>query len=349
MSDLIDIEKALYRIIQGRLRYKVRDGLVLYIHAATPEIIYESHDVYDEAYEDAYWKGIYVRQEIIPILLENNYWSPLDDREAERLQKEIEDKKVEAFKSFTNKKQLSLIKRQIFSLAKQWTRFFTKKSALDHITCEGVAQLAQTQWIVTQVTRFSDGGLYDWQEASLPVVTNYLSTNAISQETYREVARSEGWRGIWGAGKGTDIFGVPYSQITQDQARLCSYSRMYDNVSEHHESPSQEVIEDDTCLDGWFISQDRKMKEDKKQSQADNMISNEKIKNSGEIFVMANDNENAQEIYDMNNGLARNTVRQREAQIEGSEKMDFKELHDVKQDIQIQRQQMLSDRFKKGK
>jgi hypothetical protein len=93
---------------------------------------------------------------------------------------------------------------------------------------------------------------------------------------------------------------------------------MYDNVSEHHESPSQEVIEDDTCLDGWFISQDRKMKEDKKQSQADNMISNEKIKNSGEIFVMANDNENAQEIYDMNNGLARNTVRQREAQIEGS-------------------------------
>ena len=55
MSESIDTEKALYRIIQGRLRYKVRDGLVLYIHAPTPEIIYESHDVYDEAYEDAYW------------------------------------------------------------------------------------------------------------------------------------------------------------------------------------------------------------------------------------------------------------------------------------------------------
>jgi len=346
MSD-IDIEKALYRIIQGRLRYKVRDGLVLYIHAPTPEIIYESHDVYDEAYEDAYWKGVYVQQEVIPILLENNYWSPLDDREAERLQKEIENKKVEAFTSFTNKKQLSLIKRQIFSLQKQWQRVFVKKNSLDHITCEGVAQLAQNHWVVSNTTKFSDGSPYDWKEASVPVVANYVARNAISQEMYREIARSEGWRGMWGAGKGTDIFGVPFSQITEDQARLCAYSRMYDNVGEHHESPPQEVIEDDICLDGWFISQDRKMKEEKKQSQADNMISNEKIRNSGEVFVMAQDKENAEEIYNMNNPLARGTLRQREAQIEGADSMDFKELQDVKQDISIQRQQMLSDRFKK--
>jgi len=77
------------------------------------------------------------------------------------------------------------------------------------------------------------------------------------------------------------------------------------------------------------------------------MISNEKIRNSGEVFVMAQDKENAEEIYNMNNPLARGTLRQREAQIEGADSMDFKELQDVKQDISIQRQQMLSDRFKK--
>ena len=290
-----------------------------------------------------------MQQEVIPILLENNYWSPLDDREAERLQKEIENKKVEAFTSFTNKKQLSLIKRQIFSLEKQWQRVFTKKNSLDHITCEGVAILAKNHWIVSNTTKFFDGRPYDWKEASVPVVANHVAGNAISQEMYRRVARFEGWKGMWGAGKGTDIFGVPFSQITQDQARLCAYSRMYDNVGEHHESPSQEVIEDDICLDGWFIFQDRKMKEEKKKGQADNMISNEKIRNSGEVFVMAQDQENADEIYDMNNPLARGTVKQRQEQIEGSENMDFKELQDVKQDIAVQRQQMLSDKFKKGK
>jgi hypothetical protein len=212
-----------------------------------------------------------------------------------------------------------------------------------------VAQLAKNQWIVSNTTRFTDGRPYDWEEASVPVVANYFANNAIPQEMYRKIARSEGWRGIWWPGKGTDIFGVPYSQITQDQARLCSYSRMYDNVAEHHESPSPEVIADDICLDGWFVFQDRKMKEEKKKGQADDMISNEKIRNSGEIFVMAQDKENADEIYDMNNPLARGTVKQRQEQIEGSENMNFKELHDVKQDIAVQRQQMLSDKFKKGK
>ena len=50
----IEIEKTLYRIIQGRLRYKVHDDLVLYIHEPTPEIIYESHEVYDEVYDECY-------------------------------------------------------------------------------------------------------------------------------------------------------------------------------------------------------------------------------------------------------------------------------------------------------
>ena len=51
----------------------------------------------------------------------------------------------------------------------------------------------------------------------------------------------------------------------------------------------------------------------------------------------------------MNNPLARGTVKQREVQIEGADGMDFKDLQDVKQDIAVQRQQMLSDKFKKGR
>ena len=54
MMSSIEIEKALYRIIQGRLRYKSYDGLVLYIYEPTPELIYQSHEIYDEAYDEAY-------------------------------------------------------------------------------------------------------------------------------------------------------------------------------------------------------------------------------------------------------------------------------------------------------
>jgi hypothetical protein len=343
----IDIEKALYRIIQGRLRYKVRDGLVLYIHEPTPEIIYESYDIYDEAYEKAYWRGVYVKEEVLPILLENNYWSPLDDKEAERVQKQIEDKKLEAFKQFIHKKQLGGIKREIFYLEKKWQALYLKKNSLDHVTCAGCAELTRNQWLIEKTTKFSDGSFYDWKEASIPSATNYRASNAISQEMYRSVARSDTWRGMWGAGKGTEIFGVPFSRITQEQARLCMYARMYDNVAESPEAPIEEIIADDICLDGWFIDQKKKQDKQKKQNQVDGMISNDKIKNSGEVFVMAQGGDDAKEIYDLNDGMARSTVKQRQAQIEGKEDMmNFKELADVKQDIGIQRQQQFSQSLK---
>ena len=346
----IDIEKALYRIIQGRLRYKVRDGLVLYIHEPTPELIYESYDIYDETYDQAYWRGVYVKEEVLPILLENNYWSPLDDKEAEKVQKEVEEKKLEAFNEFIHKKKLGAIKRQVFNLEKKWQKLYLKKNSLDHITCAGCAELTRNQWLISKTTKFPDGSLYDWKEASIPSATNYRASNAISQEMYRSVARCDAWRGMWGAGKGTEIFGVPFSRITQEQARLCMYARMYDNVAESPEAPIEEIIADDICLDGWFIGQKKKQDTQKKQNQVDGMISNDKIKNSGEVFVMAQDNKDAQEIYDLNDGLARNTVKQRQAQIEGKEDMmNFKELADVKQDIGIQRQQQFSQSLKKGR
>jgi len=330
----------------------VRDGLVLYIYEPTPELVYESYDVYDEAYEKAYRRGVYVKEEVLPILLENNYWSPLDDREAEKVQKQIEGKKLEAFKKFVHKKRLAAIKREIFHLEKKWQTLYLKKNSLDHVTCAGCAELTRNQWLVEKTTKFPDGSSYDWKETSVPSATNYRAANAISQEMYRSVARSDSWRGIWGAGKGTEIFGVPFSEITQEQARLCMYARMYDNVAESPEAPPEEVIEDDICLDGWFIEQKKKQDKQKKQNQVDGMISNDKIRNSGEVFVMAQDKGEAQEIYDLNDDFARGTLQHRQAQIDGQrgesieDMVNFKDLQDVKQDIAMQHQQQFSQSLK---
>ena len=57
--DDIFYEKTLYRILRGRLRYKLGD-LVLYIYEPDEVIIEESFDVYDEAYKKAYFSGVYI-------------------------------------------------------------------------------------------------------------------------------------------------------------------------------------------------------------------------------------------------------------------------------------------------
>lgn len=342
----IDIEKSLYRIIQGRLRYKVRDDLVLYIHEPTPELIYESYEVYDDVYDECYWKGIYVQEEIMEILVENDYWSPFDDREAEKLQKEIDNKKVDAFQNFIKQKVLHRLKIELYNLEKRWHEVSIKKSSLDHITCSGCAALVRNYWLISKTT-YLDGELYDWSGCNVTDAASFKVKNIMTQETYREVARSDLWRGMWSSGKGTDLFGVPFSRITQDQARLCMYAKMYDNVHDSPDAPSDKVIEDDTCLDGWFILQRRKQDKQKKANQVDGMIKNDKIRNAGEIFVMAQDDEDVDQIYGLNDGLARGKVKQREAQLKQTEgQIKFTELGDVQQDISIQRTQMISDKYK---
>ena len=79
----------------------------------------------------------------------------------------------------------------------------------------------------------------------------------------------------------------------------------------------------------------------------DGMIGNEKIRNAGEVFVMAQDKQDAGEIYNLNDGFARGTIKQREAQLKQKEgQVKFTELADVKQDIEIQRTQQMKDHYK---
>tara|TARA_R100000908_G_scaffold63654_1_gene45244 strand:+ start:46 stop:423 length:378 start_codon:yes stop_codon:yes gene_type:complete len=122
---------------------------------------------------------------------------------------------------------------------------------------------------------------------------------------------------------------------------------MYDSVHESPEAPSEELIADDICLDGWFIIQRKKQEKQKKSNQVDGMIQNEKIRNAGEVFVMAEDSKDAGQIYDLNDGFARGTIKQREAQLKQKEgQVNFTELNDVRQDIEIQRTQQVKDHYK---
>tara|TARA_R100000988_G_C3935364_1_gene133488 strand:+ start:52 stop:432 length:381 start_codon:yes stop_codon:yes gene_type:complete len=121
---------------------------------------------------------------------------------------------------------------------------------------------------------------------------------------------------------------------------------MYDNVNQHPESPSDKIIEDDECLDGWFIYQKRKQEKEKKQSEIDGMISNSKIRNSDEIYIMAKDKDDAAQIQNINDPTARNVARERERKIDQlgeEEQLRESDLPDQKRRIQQERNKMFVD------
>jgi len=342
-------EKSLYRILQGRFRLTLGD-LVLFIYEPTPELLEESYEVYDEAYKEAYFRGVYIKKELIEVLVNNDLWSPFDDREAEKIEKEMENLKVEAFTSFFDSKRLRGIKAAIRAKERSFIKHKSKRMSLDHVSCEGVASFSKKIWLISQCTKFKDGSDYDWKKYPISTIMEHCSSEQITSETMRAIARRDPWKSMWRHGKGSNTLGKPSCQFTRDQLSLCTYSTMYDNVYESMDSPNEKVIEDDDCLDGWFIVQQRKRDKDKKQQEVDDMITNPKIANSQEVFVVARDNKAAQEIYDLNNPLARNTIQNRQNVINDADgDISFTKFHDVRQDIAMQSNKAAISKMKGGR
>lgn len=333
--DDIRYEKILNRIIQGRLRIRLGD-LVLFVEEPSPDLIEASFEVYEEAYDKAFFAGNYVEREVTEVLVELDLWTPRIDKEAEELDTKIEDLKIQAFKSFFRKKELIGIKRAIRLTEQKRIECVVKKQQLDHLSCKGVANFARKMWILSHSCRDENGNKFDFEKSSIPIkaVMDAVASCAINPDDIRYIARNNPWRQMWSSSKKRDsVFQKPSTNLDTNQLNLLSYSLFYDNIYEDPDQPDEEVIEDDDCLDGWLIMQRRKRKKEKKQKAVESTLNNSKIANSQEIMLVANSQQEAQEIYDLNPDHARATIRQRQQEIQNhtEDNLHFKDLSDVKQ------------------
>lgn len=340
MDKDIYYEKILNRIIQGRLRIRLGD-LVLFVYEPSPDILEESYDIYEEAYQKAYFNGSYVKQEILELLIDGDLWSPLDEKRKEELEEEIEDAKVNAYQNFFDSKRLISIKRQLLKKQAEHASIAFKKSQFDHLTCDGLAGFARKTWMISKTTKNTDGTNFDFSECSIYNILEKYNQGSISPSEYRRIARNDPWRSMWIAStKREGIFDKVPSEYTTPQLYLCSYSTMYDNVYQSPDAPDDKVIDDDICLDGWFIAQRRKREKEKKQQAADDLLKNPKIANSQEVMLMANNQQKAKDILALNNQHGRAVIEARNQQIDAVTKseggpMSFKDLNDVKMDRQM--------------
>lgn len=325
-------DRILYRIIQGRLRVTV-DGLVFYIYEPAPHIVYESYGIYDEVYEECYLQGVYTDRDLEQFLVENDLWTPLGDRELKSIDKEIEDKKVEAFQNFFKPPTLQNIKRQIAALHARQSKLLNQKHAYDHLSCRGAAEQARWEWVL-QNSIFDASGNKVIVDANK--IYNIYRDSILDNTDIRMVARSNMWRTMWVTGKKSGgVFSRPTTELTKDQLSLLSFSSMYDNVYEHPECPEDSIIEDDDCLDGWFIVQKRKHDKDRTMQTVDGMTKNAKIKNAKEQFFVVGSDEEAKRITDLNDPLTKAKMAQRAKLIEEKGRVKDFDFNDVQQDIEI--------------
>ena len=302
------------RIISGRLKYE-KDGLVLFMHPLTVTQNYEAQEVFKTTYNEALSEGIMTEEEGLLMLVEHGLWTDDEQELMEGIEKDMEQLKVEVYEAFFKTSLKDAARDLLKKATKKYSELYEKRHHYDYVNCQGLSTYARWSWIIENSVRNADGSPYKWEEITTQDFLAHYQSSGLGEGEYRELARTEPWRTIWTAGKTNGkLFDVPGVELTIEQKTLMAWSGLYDNVGESHESPPDEIIEDDDALDGWLLVQRRDRDRDRVKSQAEGGLS-EKTMNSDEVIIFG-DGDGIDKVNAMNTPESKWTKTQRMKQLE---------------------------------
>ena len=331
MTD-IEKENAIVRIMSGEYIIHVY-GSVYIIKNPSRSLRYQAQEFLNRFIEKNRYAGFLTNEEVLSILYDNGLWSKTQDLKFDKLSELIDDTKIALYKSYLQPDKQIQIRTQLNIFRKQYNEMAQRRHSYDLLMLEGYAQVVKQQFLIQRTIYDTSGRLldigedYDFLETAVASLSQSKST--ISE--FRELARTEPWRSIWGAGK-ENVFGSAAVDLTEEQRTLIVFSNMYDNVYGHHESPDDIIINDDDMLDGWMIEQRRKREQDKKTKLVDTSIS-DIHQGSQEVFIPVKDRKTAQEIMDLNSLEGKMIQQQREAAIKSAGKLKDSQLPDKQMEI----------------
>ena len=324
--------------------------LNLVIKPLTVEQSVQAAKVYGDSFEDNLDAEVMTEDQMLKWMIQQGLWHRADDKEIEKIDRAIDDAKVEMYKKHTDKDKVKTLRIILGGLKKKKADLFSYKSSYFPNTCEGIASLQKTSWIVRNTT-FLNNEPYDFEDHDVTEVMSLWQQTHLSDPQIRDLARNEPWRSLWSMRDKANIklFLNPEEyELTNNQKNLVVWSDLYDNIRESMDCPPDEVIEDDDMLDGWFIEQGRKRKREVKKKHLEDSLTNKDIANKDEVYVMANkeDVESIQNVYDMNEPTSRFIVGQRELQIKQEGTVDHHKLNDQKIEQQKESNERFSNRGK---
>lgn len=311
----------IYSLILGYSKYKN-----LTIKRPTTKIEYNSSLVYNEVYQEALTYTLTFSQ-LLEKLYEKDLWDLTSEGRFNDIPKLIEDKKVELYLNRNKSETVKSIKSNLDSLRNEFSLLFTQRHAYDSYSAEGVANYIKLISIVKSCTFFK-GKLYKFNE-DLDEIVSVFQANTLSEEKIRSIGRNEVWLGYWTSFKaGVGLF----KDLTDEQRKLIRIATFYDNLRSSPDCPPDFVIEDDDMLDGFLIN---KRREDENEQNSNDLESglSEKVRNSKEIYIMCDNEEDAKRIHNMNNAYAKAAISAREKKINETGRVNEVDLPDVRKEL----------------
>lgn len=331
------------RIRSGLINIKIND-IKIKILTPTLQDEYEANEVFMDSFDQARSDDILTQEEMLDWMIDRGLWSEEKDQKIKDCEENIEKLKVEIFQSRNQEKMRETIRAYIRATEKALAKFQAEKDELFSKTCEGLALQDKALFLFERSCYLGSERL-DIKDMDITSLYYEYNNSQLSEKQLRELARNDPWRLAWYSKDHSPLFANEVGRtLSNDQKGMLIWSNMYDNIQESMDCPTEDVINDDDMLDGWFIIQRKKQKSDKAKAELESRTSNEKIANSDEIMIMADSKKEAENIHSMNSVNA-NVVRQQrinKAKALGTA-TDF-DFEDRKIDIQNQQRQAFRNR-----
>lgn len=277
------------RICSGKVKINK-----MYYRTPSQEEFYGINEEYFRLNDEALSMGLYPSAEHFLWICDNKFWSKKEEDDYKQLLKELDNLKVNLFQIFYKNSEKKILKAKLDLVKQEIDRLHTKKHLMDHLSVDHYIRINKLK-LTVGLGLHKDGkkifrSLSHVKNTSrAEVIENafvYLLDKKITELQYRDLARNDPWKSIWSCKETGKLFDSVID-ITDEQRQLILCSMMYDNVYKHSECPSDDVISDDDCLDGWMILQRRKRKAEEGKNVLDGILTNEKIKNSQEICIVS--------------------------------------------------------------
>lgn len=325
----------LYRILSGIIKINVCDE-TYFIKSIS---VYQKYlvELYYEQLLQEYDEldNMMSQGQLFGWLIKNGYWKEENDGQLRKFKRDIEDFKVKLYECAFRTEEKKSIRNYIRQAESKYSGLLEQKHRFDYLTPEGAASIAKNKYQIALSIYKGENPLFaadSYFISQFPyldhIILKYNEQLATSNQI-REMARSDVWRKYWCGRESERVFGKSALELTDEQLNLISWTRIYDNVYQHPDCPGDEIIDDDDALDGFLIADKRKRDKEKGITAVDELITNEKIKNANEVFIVANTQEDAKKIYDLNEPMARGNIRKREKLIDKKGTVDEGELPDV--------------------
>lgn len=286
---------------------------------------------------------------IVDSLVSMGIWTYNGDDNLKGLEKQIEDLKVDLYKNVLNPNKIKSTRRTLLNTKKAYSRQYDVRHSLDHLTPSGYSQVLKNHYILAHSIYDSHNKLIfeDLENIDYEFfnkLSMIINENTIDINTYRNIARSDLWKNYWSANN-ANLFDQSTVNWTDEQKTLVVLTKMYDNAYQHPECPADNIIEDDDMFDGWMIHQRRESERQRNKSRTEKMLEGKKLNKAGEIFLVANSQEEANNIYDLNEGTGKHIIKERNSVILASEApIDAGSLPDTQRELTNQMNEQLKNR-----